>query len=231
MAHQHKPDRATAQSNDKPFPLHPEGQFAARCVDVINLGMSVISYPGSTDYLAEKCVLVFYTGEKGHLQAEDGSWDVASAIDPSVNDRIVHVAAEYTLSMGKKAKLRAMAAGWRGKPYSDEEAKKGIDVSAFYGHPALISVGHKTSEASGRTRVELLSVVNLPAQMKNTIPAIEDITYARDEWWTKRKAATQKETEEWLAKNRPESKAGRVKSPGFEDFPPEPEAESDDLPF
>lgn len=230
MAHQ--PDRATAQSNDKPFPIHPEGQFAARCVDVINLGMSVISFPGATDYLAEKCVLIFYTGEKGHLQAEDGSWDVASAIDPSATDRIVHVAQEYTLSMGKKAKLRAMAAGWRGKPYSDEEAKKGIDVSAFYGHPALISVGHKTSESTGRTRVELLSVVKLPAQMKTAIPPIEGITYTRDEWWTKRKATTQKETEEWLAKNRPESKAGRVtpSDRDFGEFPP-PMDEDDSLPF
>lgn len=227
MAHQ--PDRANAQSNDKPFPIHPEGQFAARCVDVINLGLSVISYPGASDYLAEKCVIVFYTGELGALQAPDGEWVVASQVDPTIPDRIVHVAQEYTLSMGKKAKLRAMAAGWRGKPYSDEEAKKGIDVSAFYGYPALISVGHKTSESSGRTRTELLNVVKLPAQMKNAIPELADINYTRDEWWAKRKAATQKETEAWVAKNNPPSK--RMKGPSdFADFP-EAQGDSDDLPF
>ena len=225
----HQPDRAKAQSNDKPFPIHPEGQFAARCVDVINLGLSVITYPGATDYLAEKCVLVFYTGELGALPAADGEWLPASQVDPTIADRVVQATQEYTLSMGKKAKLRAMATGWRGKPYSDEEAKKGIDVSVFFGYPALITVGHKTSEATGRTRAELLSVVRLPAQMKNAIPAIEDIPYVRDEWWAKRKAATLKETEEWTAKRQPRSTLNRAAA-GFEDFP-EAMAAEDDLPF
>lgn len=225
----HKPDRAAAQSNDKPFPLHPDGQFAARCVDVINLGLSVISYPGATDYLAEKCVVVFYTGELGALQGQDGEWQQASRVDPTVTDRIVHVAQEYTLSMGKKAKLRAMAAGWRGKPYSDDEAKKGIDVAAFFGHGALITVGHKVSESSGRTRVELLNVVKLPKQMADAVPAVDNIKYTRDEWWEKKKAATKKETEEWLAKNQPAATQRRTEG-DFEEFPAAMDGD-DDLPF
>lgn len=225
----HQPDKAKAQSNDKPFPIHPEGQYAARCVDVINLGLSVISYPGSTDYLAEKCVLVFYTGEKGVIQSDNGEWLPASQVDPTMADRVVHATQEYTLSMGKKAKLRAMATGWRGKPYSDDEAKKGIDVGAFFGHPALITVGHKTSEASGRTRMELLLVSKLPVQMKDSVPAIEDISYERDEWWTKRKEATRKETEEWSAKRNPRATPVRAAA-GFEDFPEAMDGD-DDLPF
>ena len=224
-----QPDRAQAQSNDKPFPLHPADQYAARCVDVINLGLSVISFPGATDYLAEKCVVVFYTGEYGVLQDDSGEWRRASSVDPTVTDRIVHVTQEYTLSMGKKAKLRAMAASWRGKPYSDEEAKQGIDVSMFYGHPALVTVGHKTSESTGRTRVELLNVVKLPAQMKGAIPEMADIRYTRDEWWTKKKEATKKETEAWLAKNQPRA-ASSSKPSNFEEFPAAEDGD-DDLPF
>lgn len=224
------PDKATAQSNDKPFPIHPADQFPARCVDVINLGLSVISYPGATDYLAEKCVVVFYTGEYGVLQDTNGEWRKASEVDPTVPDRIVHVAQEYTLSMGKKAKLRAMAASWRGKPYSDDEAKQGIDVGAFYGHPALITAGHKTSETSGRVRVELLNVVKLPTQMKGAIPEMDAIKYTRDEWWTKRKDATRKETEAWLAKNQPSPKSASKAPSEFAEFPEASDGD-DDLPF
>ena len=110
------PDKAEARDQSRPFPLHPKVELKpARLVDVINMGLSVIRFPGSDDYLAEQVVLVFYTGMKDH----HGS------------GKTVNIEQRFTLSMGKKAKLRALIEGWRGDNFTPAEEtmlkKEGFD--------------------------------------------------------------------------------------------------------
>ncbi len=59
------PDRAIAKNESKPFPIHAKGQFAMRCVDIINFGPTVITFPGASDYVGETGVIVFASGQRG----------------------------------------------------------------------------------------------------------------------------------------------------------------------
>lgn len=206
-----KPDAVTAKSGDKPFPIHPEGQFGARCVDVIDLGESVVNYPGTQPYLAQKVVLVFWTGEKDE---ETG--------------KPLNLSNEFTLSMGKKANMRKFLESWRGKSYTEDEAKDGVPIDRLYGAPALISTEHKPTKA-GKTFCAISSISPLPKAMVNAIPKVEAIEYERDEWWSKKKEQYAKEAEEFRKQSRPKS-SGSDKDHEFHDFPGEDEGD-DELPF
>jgi hypothetical protein len=208
-----KPDPVNARNEDKPFPVHPEGQFAARCVDVIDLGESVSSFPGTQPYIAQKVALAFWTGETDP--------------NPEVKqDGPVTVVMEFTLSMGEKANLRKFLQSWRGKAYTDEQAKEGVPVDKLYGAAALVSVEQFTSKA-GRKYARISSIAPLPKQMASAVPVVEQIAYERDEWWGKKKEQYAKEAAEFRAKSRP---ASAKKSDDFEGFPDEV-AGDDDLPF
>lgn len=65
-------------------------------------------------------------------------------LDPdAVNDegKPLSVHRRFTLSLGKKAALRAFLESWRGRPFTDEELK-GFDLSKLLGIGALINVTH-----------------------------------------------------------------------------------------
>lgn len=208
-----KPDPVNAKNEDKPFPIHPEGQFAARCVDVIDLGESVSDYPGSQPYLTQKAALAFWTGEVDP--------------NPEVPQTPVTVVMEFTLSMGEKANLRKFLQQWRGKTYTEEEAKAGVPVDKLYGVAALVTVEHFTSKA-GRKYARIASISPLPKQMAAAVPPVEQIPYERDEWWGKKKEQYAKDAAAFRAKSRPSSP--KKPDEGFTDFPEAMDGD-DDLPF
>lgn len=210
-----KPDSVVAKNEDKPFPIHPAGQFAARCVDVIDLGEAVSDYAGQPPYLAQKVALAFWTGKVDE--------------NPEVKQVPVNVVMEFTLSMGKKSNMRAFLESWRGKSYTDEEAKQGVPVDRLYGAPALISVEHKQS-GKGRMYARIKSIAPLPKQMASAVPPVESIDYTRDEWWSKKKEQYAKDAAEFRAKSRPKASASQ-NAAGFEDFPPADYGDDEDLPF
>lgn len=210
-----KPDPVKAKNEDKPFPIHPEGQFAARCVDVIDLGESVTDYPGKPPYLAQKVALAFWTGQVDE--------------NPEVSQEPVNVVMEFTLSMGEKANLRKFLQSWRGKAYTDEEAKQGVPVDNLYGVAALVSVEQFSSKA-GRKYARISSISPLPKQMASAVPPVESIDYTRDEWWSKKKEQYAKDAAEFRAKSRPKASASQ-NAAGFEDFPPADYGDDEDLPF
>src|SRR5438045_7350404 len=81
-------DTITARSSNAKYLSHPEGQFVAQCVDVIDLGDKVEQYQDAPKKLVPKCALVFRTGEKN---AETGEY--------------IDIAREFTISMGDTANL------------------------------------------------------------------------------------------------------------------------------
>lgn len=144
------------------FAPHPEGTVAARCVDVIDLGEKVETFPGSAPKVVKKCALVFRTGEK----REDGEF--------------YEVSVEFTQSIGPKSGLRAFAERWRGKAYTSEALRR-FDLANMEGQPALITVEHKTSGA-GRVYAKIASISPVPKGL--TIP--DTGAYARPEYWRQR---------------------------------------------
>lgn len=151
-----RPDTVTAKHTGVEFTPHPEGMFAMTCVDCINLGDRLKSFKGTNPYLASTVMLVFQSGE--------------------VNEagRPHEVSKEFTVSMGKKANLRAFLGSWRGKSYTDEQAREGVELHKRVGRSALVSVEHKTSPTSGRTYANIASISPLPKEMSApSLPAYE----------------------------------------------------------
>ncbi len=160
-------DTITATATDAKFSPHPVGQFAARCVDVVDLGEKLEQYPGSPQHLARKCLLIFRTGERNNETGE-----------------IIDIAKEFTVSMGEKANLRKFLEDWRGKSYTPAQIEEGVPLHKLTGQPALITVEHKLS-GKGRTYANLKGVTPLPKQMAEVAP---DATgYERAEYIAERK--------------------------------------------
>ena len=155
------PDTITAQDQGNTFTPHDEGQFAAACADVIDLGRRVEQYPGKPSRLVPKCVLVFLTNSKGETK---------------------DVSLEMTVSMGELAKLRQTLEAWRGKSYSPEQAAAGVPLHKLVGHAGLISVEHKRS-AKGRTYAKIKTISPLPEGL--VAPKVDG--YTRAEFWAERK--------------------------------------------
>ena len=173
-------DKVTAKNTDAKFKTHDEGQFVAQLMDVIDMGEVVITFPGSPDYLAQKCVLVFRTGEK----------------NPDNNNEYIDVSSEFTVSMGEKANLRKFLQQWRGKPYTQEEADAGVPLDKLDRQWALLTVAHKTSQ-KGRTYAIIVSAVGVPKQMRDGL--VDYTNYKRAKFWDEKKAEYAKATKLYRA--------------------------------
>jgi hypothetical protein len=134
------------------FSPMPEGLHVATCCDVIDLG--------EVDGPYGRQFKVRFT-----FQIED--------VDPGTGRRYDAIAT-YHNTLHKKSNLRAMLEQWRGRKYSEDEAKAGIDYEQCLGQGALIQVTHNEA-ADGRIFANLDAVLPLP---KGT-PKITPLGYTR----------------------------------------------------
>lgn len=155
-------DEIVARRDAKP--PHPDGSYPAVCVDLIDLGEFLDNYQGTMNILP-KVALVFQTN------AEDE------------NGRPLEIHIEVTLSFGKKAKLRKLLEGWRGKPYSDDEARAGVPLHKLEKANAILNVIHKTAQQSGNT----YAVIDTIMPPMKGMARLEPNKYVRAEFWAKRK--------------------------------------------
>lgn len=126
---------------------HPEGQFAARCIDVVEMGWQ------RTDYGPKyKIRVVLYCG-KTEAREIDGE----KRIIP------LTVVGFFTASLNEKANLRKFLESWRGKPFTVEEAAK-FDVERMLNATALIQVSHHKGN-NGKTYANITSIMRLPPGM------------------------------------------------------------------
>ena len=197
-------DKISAKNSDSKFRSHPEGQFVAQCVDVIDLGEKVEDYAGQPKKLSHKCALVFRTGEKN---------DKGEPHD---------IGQEYTVSMYEKANLRKALESWRGTPYTEAQVEAGVPLHKLTGQWALITVAHKTS-AKGRTYAFVQSIVGVPAMLKER-PVFGE--YKRAEFWQERKDEYAQEAAKFRALH-----AGPVGEVDDDGFPPPSDDEANQLPF
>ena len=104
---------------------HPEGIYAAVCVDVIDLGMETSTYEGVTK-TQPKLRLVFETHEG----------------EPR------HIGKKFTASMHQKAKLTEFLGKWRGRPVIPGEQ---VDLSRLMGANCTLVIGQSQSQDGTRT--------------------------------------------------------------------------------
>jgi hypothetical protein len=193
-------DEYTIKNEASSFTPAPEGQFVAVCVDFVNLGDAVEQYMDNPPRVVPKGALVF--------QLDEVNDDTGKRYEPSV---------EKTLTFGEKAGLRKFLEQWRGKAYTQEEARKGAPLHKLVGQCAVVTVEHKTS-AAGRVYARISNITPL---LKG-VAKIEPESYVRSDHWAKKK-------EEYAQKVRAfHATQGDVTD---EEFAPVGASGDDDLPF
>lgn len=162
-------DAVTATNkNDKAFPLPPEGQYTAICVDGVDLGEQENVKFGNW---SQKYAIVFQINET----------------NPETGKRF-EISERYTVSMGEKANLRKFLGQWRGRTYTNAEAEEGAPLHKLEGVNALVQIGHNQSEATGKTYANIISIMPLPKGMAK----IKAENYTRAEYWAEVKAKARK---------------------------------------
>lgn len=184
-----------------PRPIHEEGQYVALCVDCVDLGEYVVDYPNQDKYLAQKCALVFRTGETNEETGEP-----------------IDISQDFAVSMSDRGNLRKFLESWRGKKYTDEQRREGVPLAKLVGQHALLSIVHKESK-QGRKYAVILSASPVPKQLKDALP--EFTAYVRAPYWVDRKKANVDAATKFRAESAPHSQ---------HDSPLDDEPEND-LPF
>lgn len=137
-------DRDSERPN---IPPHPEGAYPAIMIDLIDHGDVQVQYQGRVQ-LKHKVTFRFYCGED--FTGDDGVL------------RPLWVDHRLTLSLSAKGNMRPFIESWRGKKFSDEEAK-GFKVAVLLGKPCLIQVAHNVTP--DKTWANIQSVMKLPKGM------------------------------------------------------------------
>lgn len=135
-----------AENTGGNYVLMPAGNHIARCFSMIQIG-TIIEQTG------------IYAGKEAHKvnltwETPDEQHDFGKGLQP------FSISKEFTLSMHEKATLRKILESWRGKSFTEEEAKS-FDVTKLLGKSCMLSVIHKTT-GSGKVRAEISSVATLP---------------------------------------------------------------------
>lgn len=124
----------------------PMGNHIARCVEMIQIG-TIVETTG------------IYAGKESHKvrltwETPDETHDFGKGQQPFL------ISKEFTLSMHEKATLRKALESWRGKAFTEDEAKA-FDITVLIGKPCMLSIIHKTSKG-GNIYAEVSSIATLP---------------------------------------------------------------------
>lgn len=122
----------------------PAGTYIARCFSMVHIGTIAETYQGESK-LQNKVRI---------------SWELPTetkVFKEEAGEQPYTLGKEFTLSLNEKATLRKFLESWRGKAFTEDEAKS-FDVSALLNKPCMLNVIHKVSQKNGKTYAEIASV-------------------------------------------------------------------------
>jgi hypothetical protein len=149
-----------ATGSNKEFKPVPEGSHMAVCFRVIDLGTQQWEYQGAAQ--TGRKVLI---GWELHGEADDGSALTTDDGQP------LSMSKQYTLSLGKKASLRADLESWRGRAFTDDELN-GFDIGQLLGAACMVTVKH--DRKADKTYSNVASVTRFPAALKALKPTAKN---------------------------------------------------------
>ena len=151
---------ATDAGGSGNFKRVPAGVFIGRCYSLIDLGTQMTDgqYGQKMQHKIRIGWELFGEDEQGQpLTVEVDGKEMSMTISKS-----------YTVSLHEKSSLRKDLAAWRGRDFTEEEAKA-FDVSKLIGAYCMINV--TTSETNGKTYSNVAGITPLPGALKNAKPA------------------------------------------------------------
>jgi len=141
------------------FKRVPPGVHIGRCYSLIDLGSQKVEFQGDVKIQHKILVRWELFGED-----EDGQ---PLTIEMDGRTMPMTISKRYTLSLSSKARLRQDLESWRGRGFTDEEAK-GFDVSKLLGAYCMVNVTH--NETNGKTYSNVASLTPLPGALKHAKP-------------------------------------------------------------
>lgn len=143
----------TATNNGTVREPIPAGNYIARCYQMIELGTI-------TEFVINKTV----TLKKVRI-----GWELPTELkvfDPAKGEQPLAISKEYTLSMHEKSNLRKDLKSWRGRDFTEDEAKA-FDITKLIGAPCMLNIIHKNS-ATDPTRVydQIAGITAMPKGVK-----------------------------------------------------------------
>lgn len=142
------------------FKKVPPGAYIGRCFSLVDLGTQLTS-----GQYGEKLQHKVRIGWELFGEDEAGA-PLTIMIDGK--EMPLTISKSYTMSLHEKASLRKDLAAWRGKDFTEEEAK-GFDVSKLVG--AYCMVNAVVSETNGKTYTNVAGLTPLPGALRNVKPA------------------------------------------------------------
>lgn len=138
---------ATSNGNTNFEPI-ATGNYPARCCSMIHIGTIDEVILGTQKTLNKVRITWELPTELKVFKEENGE-------QPHV------ISKEFTLSMHEKATLRNFLKNWRGKDFSEEEAKA-FDIEKLIGAPCMLNITHKKSKDGTKTYAEIGSISTMP---------------------------------------------------------------------
>lgn len=124
----------------------PAGNYSARCYQMIHIGT----------------VSEVILGETKVLNKVRIGWELPTELRVFSDDKgeqPIVISEEFTLSMHEKSKLRKFLASWRGKDFSEDEAKC-FDVTKLIGAACMLNIIHKPSKKDPSTIYAVIGSVS-----------------------------------------------------------------------
>ncbi len=206
----------TAKESEVKFELVPAGNHVARCYSMIEIGTEESEFQGKKKSLYRVRVTWELPNEK-------------KVFDPAKGEQPFSISKDYTLSMFDQANLRHDLESWRGKAFTEEEAKS-FDITKLIGVPCLLNVVHTVSQKGG-TYSKISGVTPLIKGMTCPAQINPSFVFSYDTWSDQKFAGLS----EYIRKRieaTPEFKK-RLEAPVID--PPdnlfESDDKTDDLPF
>lgn len=142
------------------FKKVPPGVYIGRCYSLIDLGTQLSS--GQYGEKMQHKIKISW-----ELFGEDDAGQPLTILIDG-NEMPLTISKNYTVSLHEKAGLRKDLAAWRGKDFTEEEAR-GFDVLKLMG--AYCMVNCTISETNGKTYTNVAGLTPLPGALKNAKPA------------------------------------------------------------
>lgn len=134
-----------SQNPNTDFETVPAGVTAARCIDVVDLGMITTNYNG--EIKTQHKIEIYWVTQ--HRNSEN-------TFNLTVRQR-------YTLSLNENSNLYKDLVSWRSKPFTEEEVM-GFDVENVIGAPCYINIIH--NQAGDKTFANPTSIMPLPKEVQ-----------------------------------------------------------------
>jgi hypothetical protein len=144
------------------------GNHIARCYGMIHIGTIVENFKGEPKRVNK----VRITWELPELTKEFRQGE---------GEKPYSISKDFTLSMNEKSNLRKFLEGWRGKSFTEDEAKA-FDVATLIGVPCMLNIIHKVS-AKGKTYADISSASKLPKSITAPPPFYEHFELNYTEAW------------------------------------------------